>query len=295
MNVSVKRLGRIMNGGARQALTRRRVAKAKMVAAHSLGFLLLGLMPQFVLAGITQFRLLEGKGTEICDAYLTNLNSFPQPLHGAVYCDREINEALPGFKAVHWKPLDIEIAKSLAGQIEATIWDLSLASDADPPWKTTTGQKKDEYVAIYKRGRINTIEGVIRKISEGNYTLSTAQVDVDNDGVVDSVVRYEKMECPLSRLSSKELIVLDAHGCALDVAKTRLVGTQGYAFVPGIAPKESERGGPHTSVFIFKDKTYIDYMGYTENPYPGILNVYQVVGDRTEQRCKFKELEIPEN
>src|SRR5207244_2656660 len=66
-------------------------------------FLLAQLIPGTVFAG--DYKMVLGKGIEVCEAYLKNLNSFPKA--PPMVCERPLNPELKDFQKPEWKALDV--------------------------------------------------------------------------------------------------------------------------------------------------------------------------------------------
>ena len=137
--------------------------------------LVLGLLWVLIadLATAGDYVLLVGKGFEVCEAYLKNLNSFPK--HPPMVCDRPLNPKLTEFSKPQWQPVDILQNLDLLRLVEQTLRGLT-----DEQFEA----KKEEWLA-------QTREAVERHL----LTLSTARLDVDRDGEKETVVRYEEPSC----------------------------------------------------------------------------------------------------
>src|SRR2546426_3157591 len=121
-------------------------------------FLLAQLIPGTVFAG--DYKMIVGKGIEACEAYLKNLNLFPN--HPAMVCDRPVHPTLSELKKPDWRPVDIMQNLDLLRQVEQTLRRMT-----DAQWEA----QKEQWA-----------EKVKERVAKGWVSLSTTELDVDRDG-----------------------------------------------------------------------------------------------------------------
>ncbi len=88
------------------------------------------------------YVLAIGKGIEVCEAYLKNLNSFPK--HPPMVCDRPLNHQFTDFNKPAWKELDGQEHLELLKQIWRSFDNLTVeqCSMFSPRMVRTSTSKK---------------------------------------------------------------------------------------------------------------------------------------------------------
>jgi hypothetical protein len=61
----------------------------------------------FAGAPAPRYRLVNGKGTTVCEAFLKNLNAFPES-DPPMACEVEVHASHPDFSLPHWESMDIQ-------------------------------------------------------------------------------------------------------------------------------------------------------------------------------------------
>ena len=122
------------------------------------------------LATAGDYALAVGKGIEICEAYLKNLNSFPK--HPPMVCERPLNPKLTDFTKPSWKELNAQEHLELLKQIWRSFDDLTAEQFEQSPLK-------DQWIASLKKP--GEAKGIV---------IQTAELDVDRDGVPELVLHY---------------------------------------------------------------------------------------------------------
>jgi hypothetical protein len=214
--------------------------------------LILFLLPTICLSD--EYHLLEGKNEEVCKVYLKNLNLFPDwPL---MACDRSFSEDIPDLKGIDWRPT----WRTYPGKRETTInnpdvWDKILAF-VDPGLYPT--RKKYDFTG---------------------YNIREAKIDIDNDGILDTVYRVEIYLCRSSKYYATYLVVFDEKKNEVDMERTKKI--LGSAIWEGVLGH-----GVMYDAFTYKGKTYFDMWDDRsfEND-PKMLTVYLFVNNKVQKIC----------
>lgn len=105
----------------------------------------------------------------ICAAYLKNLQSLS---HNSppVACERPINPEFTDFSKPKWKELNVREHLELVKKIDIHLW-FRYASE--------------------KFNEVEWLKKTEQHIQEGRITISTASIDIDADGVLNEVLRYD--------------------------------------------------------------------------------------------------------
>ncbi len=260
-----------------------------------------------------QYKLLEGKGVKVCEAYEVNLNSFkpkvPMP------CGRKVNPDL-GFTKPEWSSYQGKLTPSgrpiqaFRNEMTALLWE----RDVNPvkyyrvdkwlEWQATTPQVEEAYrTYLDDRQRF----GHLPFLSE---------FDIDNDGKIEPVY----FEQPCGSVYGSLLAVLSTNYDHIDMKKTELImphppfNKKGSAvFRPvkkgdwGISPSDLKRGytaledaihDVDYDVFLYGDEAYIDQWWKNHPDFigkspivAGKLRVYQLTSSGINQVCSFKFLQ----
>lgn len=179
-----------------------------------------------------RFRLMRGRGKEVCEAYLAMLRGtyFERP----PYCDRPEPVDVPGFTPLERVPLDADSVLAISvAEAQFMSGELDLGK-----YRTTPD-----------RSEVDFAKGFRAYAPEHWPTTFAAPVDVDNDGVADRVAYWPaKMfrcgeEVPFQKDGSRyhaprHAFALDAQG-RLDVLRTREMFGHPIPFVLSIRDKES--------------------------------------------------------
>lgn len=208
------------------------------------------------------YTLVVGRGIEVCQAYLRNLNSFPT--HPPVACERPLNPKLPAFSKPKWQPLEFWPNRHLLRQ--AIRQHASNLQYSDQEF-----EKRDPY----DKWESNLRE----RMKERNMTLETAAFDVDQDEKMDSVLRFDTgwpcdplNEANFAMPGGIELYVLTPDGRDIDEKWTKLA-------LP------SRIGRP--DVIAYKGKWYLTYWTGDMNFKEGRL-IMDTVESVPRRPCEFK-------
>lgn len=219
-------------------------------------FLLAQLIPGTVFAG--DYKMVLGKGIEVCEAYLKNLNSFPKA--PPMVCERKLNSKLPDFQKPKWEPLDTERHMVLLNQI----------------WRHMLGHTEEQFAPLRER-YITSVRGSVTK---GIIVLAVTELDVDGDGIAEPVVRYDAdvpcdptNESNFSHPSGIRFFVLMGDRSKIDEKKTKWIGI-----------------GMRPDLLLYKREVFIDHwagnLGFTG----GLLKVntpLALTGERAKV-CKYE-------
>ncbi|MCP4493976.1 MAG: hypothetical protein GY820_42745 [Gammaproteobacteria bacterium] len=208
------------------------------------------------------YLLTEGKDIRFCQEYKENLNSFDSVEYRPMRCERKISDHSPELKSPIWTQIEPEDSWEY---IKITMEFLS------------PGQWRENDI-----GFRNFILGRFKRRS---LTVKLSEIDIDNDGEVESILRYEDGNCELEAgLWAAPLVVLNKGKASIDAAKTEKlaqnksrrdqnkIGRWGYAMY---------------GVILYRENTYFDRWSDDESE-KGILDVYQLKGANVKKFCEFK-------
>ena len=130
------------------------------------------LMADLATAG--DYVLIIGKGVEVCEAYLSNLNSFPK--HPPMVCERPLNPKFSGLSKPQWQPVDVWTNRHL---LRETIRQ----HPSNQAYSDEEFEKRDPY----DKWEANLQE----RMKERVMTFGTAVLDVDRDGETETVLRFD--------------------------------------------------------------------------------------------------------
>ncbi len=182
------------------------------------------LMADLATAG--EYVLVLGKGIEVCEAYLKNLNSFPDD--PPMVCERKVNPKFPEFSKPVWQPLDALEHLDLLEQIER--------------------QKLSHIEEEYIRNRGKLIAWFKEHIASGRIRLALANIDLEQNGTTakETILQYEYADCDpgnesnFAGLAGRAFYVLNPEKVQIDVEKSK-----SFAFLV------------RADIFLFKDQVYL--------------------------------------
>jgi hypothetical protein len=203
------------------------------------------LMADLATAG--EYVLVIGKGIEVCEAYLKNLNSFPDD--PPMVCDRKVNPKFPEFRKPAWHPLDALKYFDLIEQIE----------------RERPSQTEEEYA----RNRETLVARYKEHIASGRIRLAVTDLDIEQNGrtTKEVVLQYEHGDCDsmseshFAHSAGRSLYVLNAERTQIDVEKSKNISYLG-----------------RVDVFLFKDRVYLTQWGGNLGFRNGILSVSMPIG-----------------
>lgn len=210
------------------------------------------------------YKLEKGKGTPICEAYFTNLNSYsnyPYPMT----CRREVNEKLGLLRKPSWKKIDAWKNRFLIKNVDKFLGlELSFGDAEKNPeeWERT----------LKWRIKIHAAE------------MFVAKTDINNDGINDNVLMYSIGHCGSSHFYGTPILVLNSKENAVDLKKS-------YPLLQNPEGGKSEYAGrwgyTMYDVFIYKNHVYFDRWSDQEDQ-RGILKLFKTMGDNTSELCELK-------
>ena len=225
-----------------------------------------------------RYELIKGKRVEVCEAYQKNLNSINHPY--PMMCEREINAAMKDFKKPEWrKPSDEQAAALALDEVRLANKALGLPE----PKKVTP--------------RTEETEGWPRK-------NGLANVDIDNDGVPELVIKQQDGDCPMHRAFAVDIAVLTHDGMHYDLEKSQYIDAKFSRLVGQLNkdPKVEKRRPPGITdtdfwgyalydVFLYKGVAYVDLWETGKN-YPnlgsGRLHVLLRKDGTTREICAYR-------
>ncbi|MEO7861015.1 MAG: hypothetical protein ABIU05_11310 [Nitrospirales bacterium] len=203
------------------------------------------LMADVATAG--DYVLMVGKGIEVCQAYLKNLNSFPND--PPMVCERKVNPKFPEFSTPIWQPLDALERFDLLAQVE----------------RQRPSYREEEYV----RHREKIMAWLKERIATGQIRLATTDLDIEQGGTITTqvVLQYTFADCdPMNEShfagsAGRTLYVLNAERTQLDVEKSKNISYLGRA-----------------DVFLYKNRVHLTQWGGNMGFKDGTLSVLPPLG-----------------
>lgn len=214
-----------------------------------------------------QYRLIKGEGIEVCEAYAKNLNSFEKRF--PMWCERKLNPAMSDFSKPLWEKMNVRQNLGLLRAIEEQFDFLGF------------GQRPE---ANLKRWE-HYVEG---KINDGHLRLDLTRVDINNDGRLDSVIKFNEGRCPSTHRFLTALLVLNEDKSAVDIKSMHL-------FQNPQPPLPYTIGGGTDyamyDVFIYRGRSYFDRWSQSKDQ-TGILRIFVtealVTGGITKEICVYR-------
>jgi hypothetical protein len=218
------------------------------------------LMADLATAG--DYVMVIGKGIEVCEAYLKNLNSFPD--HPPMVCDRPLNPTFTEFSKPAWQPLEVWPNRHLLRQAIRLRPSNQAYSDEE-------FEKRDPYV----KWEAN----LQARMAERTMTFGVANLDVDRDGQPETVLRFDSgflcdptNESTFANTGGIEFYVLVSDQRKIDAQKTQL------AF---------PRYGGRPDVFVYNEMWYLTNWAGNLNFQGGQLDIH-TVQPIPRRPCEFK-------
>lgn len=208
------------------------------------------------------YELTQGKSVEVCEAYKANLNSarYSYPMA----CEREINRNLPHFNQPEWRELNAWDNRELIIELSKFLSPAAKSIDANREYWLKT---------------------LNRNIENGHVRLYVTKVDIDNDGKLDNVLKYQDGKCQMAHRYATPILVLDETGKHLDKQKT----------LPLLQNESMDRardpaggwGYAMYDVFLYRGEVYFDKWSdfHTDR---GFLHVYRDKKGQTKEMCTYK-------
>ena len=150
--------------------------------------------PPICLSG--EYRFLKGKKESVCKAYFKNLNSFPNwPL---MACERSFSEKIPDLRGIEWQP-DFIVKDRKRVILDKDVWE-----------------KMFTFIEPSKFPEKGTYD-------YPGYGIRKAKIDIDNDGVLETVYRPNTYDCRASHYYAIHLVVYDENKNDIDISKTKQI------------------------------------------------------------------------
>ncbi|OQW33694.1 MAG: hypothetical protein A4C66_13235 [Nitrospira sp. HN-bin3] len=209
------------------------------------------------MASAGDYALVVGKGIDVCEAYLKNLNSFPND--PPMVCERKVNPKFPEFSKPVWQPMDAVENLGLLEQIERQKL-----------------HREEEYI----RNREKLIAWFKEHIASGRIRLALANIDFERNGTTanEAVLQYERADCDpanesnFAGLAGRAFYVLDPEKVQIDVEKSKSISFYDRA-----------------DIFLFKERVYLTHWGGDLGFRNGTLSVaspLHAINYRT--RCDYR-------
>ncbi len=165
------------------------------------------------LATAGSYTLVVGKGIEVCEAYLKNLKSFPK--HPPVVCERPLNPKFTDFSKPQWQPLEVWPNRHLLRQARR-----------NEPFYFQFSDEEFEKRDPYDKWEAN----MQARLAERAMTFEIADLDVDQDGTTETVLRFDiafpcdpANESQFATPAGILFYILTPDGQGIDGQKTRLL------------------------------------------------------------------------
>lgn len=222
------------------------------------------------------FELVEGKGVEVCEIYKKNLEALGNP---NLACERKVSPEYQGIiKLPEWRKLDLWENRNLWAQVEK----MGIGGINRPGWMESKDTPMDDQRTIDNLAE--RYHADIQRYNREVYKLNVANMDVDNDGKSELVLREHSGLCgePV-HYTAIALFVLNEKGDMVDLQKSRpLFQDSGSNRWSKEVQKNGIFGiGSMYDIFSYKDKTYFDRWTWT-----GVW-VYKISNGKTEAICRL--------
>lgn len=279
-------------------------------------FFLLSLSTASADAKHEKFRILKGKGVEVCEAYKRALEEidFVRP----PYCERPVNPSPEWLERECRLHSSVERCKNNIAlhapkgfppekRIYLTSGQIFSLYDRVSSFLYSSNQYDWEHTPRGKAGRRLLSEDGIKfemRLDRLSAWRTDPLPDVDNDGTPDNVVFWRAGGCSQDEvIATPRAVVVDEQLGSIDESKTwELFGKPGTTLSPG-KPFEyihtGEENPGSVEVFKYKDKFYIDAWetphGNNETTTVWDLNVWLRETGRTHRSCGYQWMDKGEN
>ncbi len=227
-----------------------------------------------------QYELIKGKGVEVCEAYEKNLNSIP--LAYPMICERKINPKLTNFKEPDWVQPDLAQVRAL--EFDRAKLGSKALNQPEP-------KSKEEISVLTEKDEGSPVRRWI------------AQVDIDNDGTSDTVLKQQDGNCPMHRAFEVHIAVVTKDGKHYDLEKSQYIDAD-YSALFGQLNKDPKPWDRRTAglaksdfigyslydIFLYKETTYFDLFEMGKDypdPRSGRLHVFLRKNNKTQEICTY--------
>ncbi|MDH5641651.1 MAG: hypothetical protein OEY28_10180 [Nitrospira sp.] len=255
------------------------------------GFIL-GLL-WLLIAGVAKagdYEIIMGKGEELCEACLRNL--LRQTAEEAV-CDRRYAPEL-GFGQPDWNVLDLEKQVELYKRVaNLVIQGKEEGKEGVPQPNLRIPKEHDEFIRVTRQTRT---------------TLSAANIDIDNDGQLDRVLKYQSGNCEKNfhgyypGLYKSALVVVVGDQRAIDYPKSDPLTQAPLLEDTKAKYKDKWRiGVSHFrmyQVFTYRGLVYFDLWDGSGGPDTNTLSIYEAKQGQARKVCQislFPAGDVPHN
>jgi hypothetical protein len=231
------------------------------------------------------FRWLKGRGVPVCGTYKSYIESVPNPIGSAgvkpweekLMCARKLPPDSSELSQPSWRKIDPREHMTMA---IAVLDLLSFEIDEQAAAARLSSAHSRQAAA----------DGVRINYESGGDEWFFAEMDIDNDGDLDNLVKFKRWKCndyePDSLRYSVPVFVLDASRTRVRIEKTRqvLLSTKGRALAIGAWSYDA---------FRYQGKTYVDRWE-NEGERQGkrtnqkTLSVYLNSDDQTKLMCSYR-------
>ena len=265
-------------------------------------------VPAAFQSGFTvQFKLTQGRGTPVCDAYLDLLNRSKFPT--GPYCGRPNNDVALGFPDLKRRDLSAAEIVSLFNLVHAFLhYDNQHHPERTYHPAVAPGQRP------YWSDEFETPDSIKDALNLGwtHVWIYTAPVNLTNDGVRDNVLIWQGYGADENGVSCGSLtshswdfsyvrqlaIVLTADGKQIDEKRTRAIfGAQGQASETRATPplRTDERPfrplADSIDMFRYGDRYYIDTEDVGKESDPAEVSVYLHEHEHMQRVCTLRSTE----
>lgn len=207
-----------------------------------------------------RYEIVKGKGVDVCEAYRKNLNSFN--LHEPMICERQISPEMKDFQKPEWKELDAWENRQLVRKINRFL-GIGMAED----WENSL--KWD--------------------IEHRHLVMYLSQIDIDNDGQRENMLKFAEGSCPMTRQYGTSLLVLSEDKKDIDIKTVPLM--QNTKVVPGGPISEGWEFSMY-DIFLYRSKIYFDRWSQSQDQ-TGFLKVFVtekdiVTSGITKEVCRYQ-------
>lgn len=219
------------------------------------------------------FEILEGQGVELCEACFTALEALPSDLTG---CERYYSAI--GFSEADWTELEPLKHLSLLKRVMMLVQPIDRSRGIEG--------------TIYEGD--NFRREIVNQLKYGGLVLSSALIDIDNDGKPEPVLKFREGSCinhhdPF-HVQYQPLVVLQTDRVTIDRRKTDLVMQNPNK------RKDHPAGNFYDRLydaFQYQGRVYFDAWDFEERDSAGSRSiesfiVYQAVGKTVTPLCKYR-------
>lgn len=222
------------------------------------------------------FKLIMGKGVEVCEIYKKNLEALGNP---NLACERKVSPEYQGIiKLPVWRKLDLFENRNLWAQVEKMA-NGGLDTPERMASRDTPMDDQSEIDKLAKR-----YQEYAKQYHKEVYKLNVADMDVNNDGMSEPVLREHSGLCGEHvHYHSTALFVLNEKNDTVDVQKSRPLfqDSGSNRWSKDVQRNGTFENGSMYDVFFYKDKTYFDRWTWT-----GIW-IYKISNDETQAICRL--------